>query len=79
MSTSGTVTIYQISSVDDFDQELILTTQALPDLTDAQAFSVASGIATGLGVTLGGDELQISKTVTTTVDYTTDYTTGTFS
>jgi len=78
MSTSNTWTVYQISSVDYFDQTLLLSTQRLPHLTDAQAFAVASGIATALGIPLGS-EVTVDKTDWTTDDYTTNYTTGTFS
>ena len=78
MTTSQSWTQYDISSVDYFDQTLVLSTQHLPSLTDAQAFSVASDIATALGIPLG-TEVTVNKTVWTQNEYVTDYSTGTFS
>ena len=78
MSTSETWTEYAISSVDYWNNPLVLSTKSLSTLTDAEAFAVASDIATALGIPLGS-EVAINKTVFTQVDYVTDYTTGTFS
>lgn len=78
MSTSENWTVYEISSVDYFDQTILLSTQRLSTLTDTQAFNAASGIATALGVSLGS-EITINKLNMTQVEYTTNYSNGTFS
>jgi hypothetical protein len=78
MSSPQTWTTYTISSAEYWDNPLILSTQHTPSLTDVEAFSAASGIATALGVSLGIDVL-IDKIVWTQNEYSTDYSTGVFS
>lgn len=78
MTSSSTWTIYQISSVSYFDQNIILDTRRISGLTDAEAFNIASNICTTFGGTFGSD-VYVGKTDWTAVDYTTNYTAKTFS
>ena len=78
MSTSQSWTIYQISSVSYFDQNIVLDTRRISGLTDTEAFNIASYICTTFGGTFGSD-VYVDKTDWTAVGYTTNYTAKTFS